>query len=333
MLGLFEEKMTEPVILKENSSLDEQLKQLTEFLQKPLPTDVREQVEQDIRYIKYGISGEKKLLYELKNSHIPMFILRDIYIEDGDLSAQIDFIVITKKLFFVIECKNLYGDIEIDSKGNFIRTTEYGKTGIYSPITQNQRQLELLWQIREKSKGSLMKMLFQILKSSFYRAVVVLANEQTILSDKEASKEIREKVIRADQLIEYIKKEIAVSNEFNCSKSEMQQYAENFLNMHIERKEDYTQKYLKDIGSSADIQSTPKVNKQNGFCIRTGVEIPFDVKKPLSAGAYKEWVKFGNKNYPEKFCHFSGELSNGENNFKKPILGKNWEKAKEIHNL
>ena len=127
MLGLFEEKMTEPVILKENSSLDEQLRQLTEFLQKPLSADIREQVEQDIRCIKAGIAGENKLLFELKNSHIPMFVLRDIYIEDGDLSAQIDFFVVTRKLLFVIECKELYGNIEIDSKGNFIRTVQYGK--------------------------------------------------------------------------------------------------------------------------------------------------------------------------------------------------------------
>jgi len=54
-MGIFDEKMTQPVILKEDSSLDEWLKQLTEFLQKPLSADVRERVENDIRYIKAGI--------------------------------------------------------------------------------------------------------------------------------------------------------------------------------------------------------------------------------------------------------------------------------------
>lgn len=38
-----------------------------------------------------------------------------------------------------IECKNLYGNIEVDSQGNFTRTVSYGKyykkEGIYSPIT------------------------------------------------------------------------------------------------------------------------------------------------------------------------------------------------------
>ncbi|MDR2581787.1 MAG: NERD domain-containing protein, partial [Fibromonadaceae bacterium] len=200
MLGLFEEKMIDSVILKESSDLDEQLKQLVEFSQKSLLEDIRELVEQDIRNLKAGINGENKLLFELKNSHIPMFVLRDLCIEDGDLSAQIDFFIITKKLFYVIECKNLYGNIEIDSNGNFIRTVHYGKrfqkTGIYSPITQNQRHLELLWKIRQKNMGFLTKTIFQnFSKNVFYRAIVVLANEQTVLNDKKAPKKKKKKVI------------------------------------------------------------------------------------------------------------------------------------------
>jgi phosphatidylserine/phosphatidylglycerophosphate/cardiolipin synthase-like enzyme len=78
----------------------------------------------------------------------------------------------------------------------------------------------------------------------------------------------------------------------------------------------------------ADNKNSPKA-KQNGYCIRTGVEIPFDIEKPLSPEAYKKWKEFGNKDYPEKFCHFSGEPSNGETSLSKPILKKNWEKAKK----
>ncbi|SMC88489.1 phospholipase D family protein [Pedobacter africanus] len=49
-----------------------------------------------------------------------------------------------------------------------------------------------------------------------------------------------------------------------------------------------------------------------GYCIRTGTKIPFNVKKPYCAEAYKSWSKYGNVNYMEKFCHYSGEPSNGE---------------------
>lgn len=73
--------------------------------------------------------------------------------------------------------------------------------------------------------------------------------------------------------------------------------------------------------------------KQTGYCIRTGVEIPFNVEKPMCYDAYKKWNEFGDPDYPEKFCHFSGEPSNGETSVSRPIMKKNWKKAKEIFNL
>ena len=78
---------------------------------------------------------------------------------------------------------------------------------------------------------------------------------------------------------------------------------------------------------------TPSADKGKGYCIRTGVEIPFNLEKPLSYEAFKSWSKFSNKEYPEKFCHLSGEASNGETSVGKPILKKNWSKAKVAHGL
>lgn len=78
----------------------------------------------------------------------------------------------------------------------------------------------------------------------------------------------------------------------------------------------------------------PSTAKKNtGYCIRSGVEIPFNVEKPLSYEAFKKWNEFGDPDYPEKYCHFSGETTNGETSVSRPILKKNWKKAKEIFNL
>jgi phosphatidylserine/phosphatidylglycerophosphate/cardiolipin synthase-like enzyme len=76
-----------------------------------------------------------------------------------------------------------------------------------------------------------------------------------------------------------------------------------------------------------------KAEKINGYCIRTGIEIPFNVEKPMSYDAFKSWSKYSDPEYPEKFCHFSGEPSNGETSVDRPILNKNWKKAKELHGL
>jgi len=73
--------------------------------------------------------------------------------------------------------------------------------------------------------------------------------------------------------------------------------------------------------------------KKSGYCIRTGIEIPFNVEKPLSYEAFKSWSKYSDPEYCEKFCHFSGEPSNGETCVSRPILKKNWKKAKELFDL
>jgi hypothetical protein len=76
-------------------------------------------------------------------------------------------------------------------------------------------------------------------------------------------------------------------------------------------------------------QITPKM----GYCIRTGIPIPFNQSRPMCDTAFQSWKKFGNKDYSEKYCHFSGELSNGDTTFSRPILRKNWVKANETHKL
>lgn len=89
-------------------------------------------------------------------------------------------------------------------------------------------------------------------------------------------------------------------------------------------------------GSTIKIKEKKSVTtftNQTGYCIRTGIKIPFDLERPLSYDAYQIWNQFGDPDYQEKYCHFSGESSNGETSVNKPILKKNWQKAKEIFNL
>lgn len=57
-----------------------------------------------------------------------------------------------------------------------------------------------------------------------------------------------------------------------------------------------------------------------GYCIRTGIQIPFNPKQPMSRDAYKNWAEYGNYSYPEKYCHKTGTLSNGKTNMRNPVL-------------
>tara|TARA_R110000737_G_scaffold336727_1_gene356392 strand:+ start:1677 stop:2534 length:858 start_codon:yes stop_codon:yes gene_type:complete len=77
-------------------------------------------------------------------------------------------------------------------------------------------------------------------------------------------------------------------------------------------------------------EETQKPKSQSGFCIRTGVEIPFNIKEPFSINAFENWSKWKNKDFKEKYCHFSGEETKGETTFSKPVLRKNYTVAMQI---
>ena len=167
-MGLFD-KIREPVFLKEDSSAETQLLAFQE-LAKTATGALAERLEQEIKCVEAGIFGENAIKYELRNSHIPMYVLHDLYLEYEGLSAQIDYLIVTRKHQYTVECKNLYGDIEITNTGDFVRTVSFSrykkKEGIYSPITQNQRHLELIKQIRRAERNNLLtKALFE---SNFY---------------------------------------------------------------------------------------------------------------------------------------------------------------------
>lgn len=247
-MGLFD-RLKEPVFLKESSNADEQLEKL-KALEPLLNPEGQAIIRQDIKYLEYGIAGEKNIAFELKNSHMPMYILHDLYLEDGELSSQIDYLVFTKKICFVIECKNLIGDIEINSAGDFIRTTEFGgrkkKEGIYSPITQNQRHLELMKKIRVNNKSNILtKLIVDKYFEDGYKSLVVLSNPKTVLNAKYAKKEVKEKVIRADQLVKYIKEMCEHSKEPSVSDEKLLEWAQSYLILHKDVVKDYTERYEK----------------------------------------------------------------------------------------
>lgn len=65
---------------------------------KNTPNEVKEQIEQDINMLSYGISGEDNVAFELKNSFIPMVVLHDLHFEYEEVTAQIDYLIITINL-------------------------------------------------------------------------------------------------------------------------------------------------------------------------------------------------------------------------------------------
>ncbi|MDD3305830.1 MAG: NERD domain-containing protein [Acetobacterium sp.] len=245
-MSLFTPNMT-PIFLKEDSDNTQHIARLKE-LQDLATGKVKDDIAREITLASYGEVGEQNIAFELKNSGIPMVVIHDLRLEFEDLSAQIDYVVVTRKMIFLIECKNLYGNIEIDNQGNFVRSYAWNgrtvKEGIYSPITQNQRHFEIMKQLyRASRKNSLSKVFSDKVFDDLYRSIVVLANPKTILNAKYAQKEVKEQVIRADQLIAHIKNQNKQSKELASSEKMMRECAERILALHKHNQTDYTKKY------------------------------------------------------------------------------------------
>ncbi len=244
-MGLFSKP--EVVILKDSCDSKEYLAKLQE-LRTTVPDSsvAAEKIDKEIAITEAGIKGEDKVLFELKNSGMNLVVIRDLFIQTEDgRNAQIDFFVITPHANVIIECKNLFGNIEINNKGDFIRTIEYKgrrfkKEGIYSPITQNERHLAVYKDCWESNKGFVTKLIAGKYFTDYNKTIVVLANDNTVVNDKFAKKEIKQQVIRADQLINYLKN---LKTDASSSLKSMRESGERVLALNVEERTDYFKKF------------------------------------------------------------------------------------------
>lgn len=109
------------------------------------PVNWPKKIDEEINRVNAGIWGEQTVRFELQNSHIPMYVLHDLFLEYDGLTAQIDYLIVTRKQTFVLECKNLYGNIEINNAGDFIRTVTYGRLAKRKASTLRLRKIAAIW--------------------------------------------------------------------------------------------------------------------------------------------------------------------------------------------
>lgn len=242
-MALFE-RFVDTIFLKDDNSLEEQINELKSIRDKVVEKD---KIDRDIKLLEYGLNGEKEIAFELKNANIGMYVLNDVLIECDDLKAQVDYIIVTKAYAYLVECKNLIGNVTVDDKGEFRREYFYGgkqiKEAIYSPYAQAQRHKDILMKLWLKNKNFIQTFLFEKGTNAYYKPLIVLSNSKGILKTKYAPKEIRDCTIRVDQLISYIKKDIEnYDKDLYTSKKNMYEIASRFLNDNKQVR-DYKTKY------------------------------------------------------------------------------------------
>lgn len=218
--------ITSPIFLKEFKECTDVLAYLYNLREdnRDKNTDL---INRDIKNIRYGLEGEKATAFEIKNSFLPLLALHDIRLEyKSSLVAQFDFIILTTKGIIVIEVKNLYGDIELTDEGEFIRVCKDKREGMYSPVTQNQRHLNILRNLLIEE---------ELLNNIPINSLIVVTNPKTVLYKDNAPLDISEQVIRLDQMIEWLGAYINSTNKINIPVSKLYEISNFLLRNNKER--------------------------------------------------------------------------------------------------
>ena len=155
------------VIFKANDSLNNNIKNLMNKQKTESSALKNNALNYQILLFKIGELGESKVLDELKYSFYPMHIIKDVSINIGEFHCQIDFLIITKKSMYLVECKNNGANLKIDSSGSFYLVKEGKKNRIFSVLNQIERQKMILEQLD-----------FDV-DIKYIQPIIVYANEET----------------------------------------------------------------------------------------------------------------------------------------------------------
>lgn len=145
------------MIIKEKDSIKANVAQLEEIREiSDLPKEKILQVEKELKLLKSGDKGEQNSAYFIdfyyKDSK-NWAIIHDLRIEHNGLTAQIDHLLINRRLdFYVLETKHYNHGIKITDHGEFLVLFQKQYVSIESPIEQNKRHIKVLSNILHDQK-------------------------------------------------------------------------------------------------------------------------------------------------------------------------------------
>ncbi|MDX5853697.1 NERD domain-containing protein [Bacillus cereus group sp. BfR-BA-01363] len=231
--------ITEPIFMKGFIEDNENLKQLV-HIKANMTESEKNKIDKEIRAIQYGLKGEKAVAFELKNSLLPSVVLHDIRLVDGEKVAQFDFIVICSTCILVLEVKYLSGDIQVNEHNEFSRVIKgtngqfIRKEGMYSPIEQNERHIRLLTRFLKKND---MQVNVPI------KSAIIMTNPKSVIKKKYASKEVREKLYKVDQVVNLLQKEVHSTSSKRLLETQMKDIATMLIENHEPLTVNYEKKY------------------------------------------------------------------------------------------
>ena len=224
------EKVKTPILVKEATEIIQLIEQYKKEIANTIDEKQNKSLTEKVKLLELGLKGENSVLFELQNSFLPIHILHDVRIAHKDLTAQIDFVVLTRKFILIIEVKNYFGNILVNEKDEFIRQV-YKRNklafqeGFYSPVRQVERQVEVF--------ESYMRAMGAVTRTPI-KSVVVFTNNRTVINTKKASENVKRKILRVDGLVGYIKQELEKSSPVHFLDNRMKEMSDYIKASHFE---------------------------------------------------------------------------------------------------
>lgn len=211
---IWQKKKTGVVFLREDNEFKEFIEKVKNFSES-VGGEPREELDKKISLWEAGCKGEDDTKYHLQYGRTDMYVLRDIYLKTGDISAQIDYLLITRKYVYVLECKNWTGTVVMDKTGRFFKSNESSSSEpVASPVVQSDQHLKVVETIGEKFGEKL---------NSRYKSLVIFTNNKIRLYTESA------RIVCLEQLNIRLQKDEKLSSLKSFSDREMKKIAEFFL--------------------------------------------------------------------------------------------------------
>lgn len=182
-------------------------------------------IEEEYRKRLAGIRGEKELDYQL--SHLTdhnYLILNDLRLKQNGHFFQIDSFLISPRVSFIIDSKNIAGTVVFDHEfSQCVRIFNEKEEGIRDPFSQVQRHNSLLSQWLNEHKLPTLKMEY----------LVAISRSSTIIKSKGSNPYNNFRVVHADHILSRISElEKRYPKEIITTK-EIKRIAKQLVKFHV----------------------------------------------------------------------------------------------------
>jgi hypothetical protein len=129
-----------------------------------LPSKTRQKIEQEIRSMQAGVTGERDAAYEIEfylGKSANYATIHDLRLEHDGRVAQIDHLIINRVLqVWVCESKHFVDSVTINAHGEWARSYRGHEYGVPSPIEQNKKHIDVLDAVLRSGAVSLPRRIF-----------------------------------------------------------------------------------------------------------------------------------------------------------------------------